>query len=75
MKSGENINVYYTRVTNVANQMKMYGDEIKKDVVNNTLSIVTKACHSAIGVIESWKPKKTCHSNGIRGDKHHEGSR
>ena len=60
MEFKENINDYYTRVTNVADQMKMYGDEInEKDIVNKILSTVTKAYNSTTGVIQSRKDLST----------------
>ena len=60
MEFKENINDYYTRVTIIVNQIKMYGDEIKEeDIVNKNLCTVIEAYGSAAGVIESTKDLST----------------
>lgn len=52
MESRESINDYHTRVTYVVDQMKMYIDEIKEDVVDKILSTVTEVYDSTVSVKE-----------------------
>lgn len=56
MKSGESNNDYFSKVTEVVNQMKIYGEDVQEEkVVSKILNTLIEKFDNAINVIESTK--------------------